>query len=101
MARTKSNSMSELIAVAELKEITLRVEHKLDLLLSGRPALSVDVLSTPINEGPKGWTKDELKAWINDLDGLTRANIESATDPEARREFAQEVWKSMKEEKGW
>jgi hypothetical protein len=96
MARTKSNSLSELIAVAELKEITLRVEHKLDLLLSGRPALSAqaDVQSTPINEGPKGWTKDELKAWINGLGGITRANIEcGATDP-------QEVWESMKAE-GW
>ncbi|MGJ0534434.1 MAG: hypothetical protein ACR65W_14455 [Methylocystis sp.] len=89
--------MSELIAVAELKEITLRVEHKLDLLLSGRSALSAqaDVQSTPINEGPKGWTKDEIMKWVNGLDGLTRANIVSgAADP-------QEVWESMKQEKGW
>lgn len=43
----------------------------------------------------KGWTKDELKVWINGLGGITRANIEcGAVDP-------QEVWESMKAEKGW
>ncbi|MGE3993422.1 hypothetical protein [Pseudorhodoplanes sp.] len=94
MARAKTSSIGELIAVAELKEMVSRIEHKLDLLLGTRSTESLTPMA-PADEGPKGWEAEELKAWVADLDGLTRANIEcGAVAP-------QDVWEAMKSEKGW
>lgn len=67
----KTNSFSELIAVAELKDVMLRIEHKLDLLLT---------LSNPSQEQSSGkgpiTCEEPDDGWTEDLDGITRFNLE-------------------------
>jgi hypothetical protein len=114
-AHSKTNSVGELMAVAEIKDLLLSIDAKLDLLLKGKTTPTgacAEALATTVtltqdadsyvpsitittkDEGPNSWDADELKEWIGGLDGLTRANIEcGAINP-------QEVWKSMKAE-GW
>jgi hypothetical protein len=104
MARTKSNSMSDLIAVAELKDLLLSIDAKLDLLLNDKitPTTTVTHCSgssdaqqaTPQDLGPDSWEEDKLNEWVNDLDGMTRYCVENGGMT------AQEVWESMKAE-GW
>lgn len=100
MAGAKASSVSELIAVAEIKEMLTDVNHKLDLLLSGRsyvPTLlaspNVTTPAMPTDDlGPDSWEEDKLNEWVEDLDGMTRYCVENGGMT------AQEVWAAQRAE---
>lgn len=99
MARTttkvKANSsVGELIAVAEIKEIMLAIDAKLDVLLSNKVTPTPIATTTTTNTGPESWTEEELKEWVNDLDGVTRYCVENGGMT------AQEVWSARQGEEG-
>lgn len=77
---TKTSSGGELISNAELKEIMLRVEHKLDLFLksaqtgpSTEPRSCEELAS---GEGKPQSSGEDDQEWMDGLDGITRFNLE-------------------------
>jgi hypothetical protein len=104
MAIAKTNTMSDLIAVAEIKDLLLSIDAKLDSLnskiapagtvtLQSLRAVNASELAGPSGDlGPESWTEAELKDWVNDLDGVTRYCVENGGMS------AQEVWEARRAE---
>ncbi|MGJ0510458.1 MAG: hypothetical protein ACR652_25710 [Methylocystis sp.] len=76
---TNTSSGDELIANAELKEIMLRVERKLDPLLSfaqTRPSIEPRSFEELLSGESKPHTSEEDDGWMEGLDGMTLFNLE-------------------------
>lgn len=110
-AKVATNSVGELIAVAEIKDLLLSIDAKLDLLLNGKTTPTQEALATTVTHqkpvgpkdlGPESWTEEERAEFLKDLDGMNRYLIEQG-------DFTiEEVWEARRsealgraEEGGW